>query len=59
MTDLTAIEAKELALSLMIRGEIAGMAADGEMMLHLRPLILDVLKECGLELVEARHAKPN
>ena len=36
---MTEIEAKEAALSLMIRGEIAGMSADGELRLHLAPLI--------------------
>ena len=46
---MTEIEAKEAALSLMIRGEIAGMAADGELRLHLAPLILEILEECGIK----------
>lgn len=54
---MESLEAKEMALSLLIRGEIAGMAADGELAVHLRPLILDLLRECGIEI--ANGEKPN
>jgi len=47
-------EARETALSIVIRGEIAGMTEDGEMMVHLRPLILQVLRDCGIELTNGK-----
>jgi len=54
------IEAKETALSIVIRGEIAGMTADGEMLVHLRPLVLEILRECGIEpLRTGTDDKPN
>lgn len=48
MTELTELQARELALSLIIRGEVAGMAADGELLTFIRPAIHEVLAECGL-----------
>ena len=48
MTEPSTIEARELALSLIIRGEIAGMATDGELLIHLRAAIHEVLIEYGL-----------
>ena len=45
------LAAREIALSMAIRGEIVGMTEDGEMRVHMRPLILEVLKECGIELI--------
>jgi hypothetical protein len=56
---MDSIEAKEIALSITIRGEVAGMTEDGEMMLHLRPLILQVLRECGIEPIAAADGRPN
>ncbi|MBO9519788.1 MAG: hypothetical protein J7493_17150 [Porphyrobacter sp.] len=56
---MDSIEAREIALSITIRGEIAGMTEDGEMMLHLRPLILEVLRECGIEPLKSANEKPN
>lgn len=57
---MTAIDAKEIALSLVIRGEIVGMAEDGELLTHLRPLVWQVLNEIGLaNLTGGSDAEPN
>lgn len=57
---MDSIEARETALSITIRGEIAGMTEDGEMLVHLRPLILQVLRECGIEpMPTASNEKPH
>lgn len=53
------IEAKETALSIVIRAEIAGMAEDGELIEHLRPLIIRVLQECGVGTPDSRPEKLN
>lgn len=49
---MDSIEAREIALSITIRGEIAGMSEDGELRVFLRPLVLEVLKECGIEPID-------
>lgn len=57
---MSSIEAKEIALSLAIRGEVAGMSEDGELLVHLRPLVWQVLKEIGPEYLSGgSDAKSN
>ena len=53
------IEARELALSLIIRAEVAGMSADGELATHLRPLLLELLAELGIHASETTRGRAN